>query len=149
MMDKLFKKIFPSKEMREYRKMRRRHRKELVKLAKKTCPFDWHWLHSMVLLQIEQMYEYYFQGNNVWQIDASKLEILGQLEEVLDIQEEIERNYEDDCGLEFVYDEEGNIIETIKPDDYSERVLHNYDEEIYLYEKFYTLIGKNILNWWD
>lgn len=148
-MNKLFRKLFPSKEMREYRKMHRRHRKELVKLAKETCPFDWHWLHEMTLMQVRQMFEYYVDGNNVWQIDESRFEIIEQLKEVLDTQEAIERNYEDDCGLEFVYDEDGNIIKTIRPDNYSERVLHNYDEEIYLYEKFYTLIGKNILSWWD
>lgn len=148
-MNKLFRKLFPSKEMREYRKMHRRHRKELVKLAKETCPFDWHWLHEMTLMQVRQMFEYYVDGNNVWQIDESRFEIIEQLKEVLDTQEAIERNYEDDCGLEFVCDEDGNIIKTIRPDDYSERVLHNYDEEIYLYEKFYTLIGKNILKWWD
>lgn len=95
------------------------------------------------------MHKYYTEGNNVWQADESRFEIIEQLKEVLDIQEAIERNYEDDCGLEFVYDEEGNIVKTIQPDDYSERVLHNYDEETELYKKFYTLIGKNILGWWD
>lgn len=135
--------------MREYRKMHRRHRKELVKLAKETCPFDWHWLHEMTLMQVRQMFEYYVDGNNVWQIDESRFEIIEQLKEVLDTQEAIERNYEDDCGLEFIYDGEGNIIKTIQPDDYSERVMKNYNEEEELYEKFYTLIGKNILNWWD
>ena len=149
MMNKLFRKLFPSKEMREYRKMRRRHRKELVKLAKEVRPFDWSWLHDMTLLQIQQMFEYYVDGNNVWQIDELRFEIIAQLKEVLDTQEAIERNYEDECGLEFVYDEDGYIVKTIQPDDYSERVLHNYDEEIYLYEKFYSLIGKNILRWWD
>ena len=148
-MNKLFNKLFPSKEMREYRKMRRRHRKELVKLAKEVRPFDWSWLHDMTLLQIQQMFEYYVDGNNVWQIDESRFEIIGQLKEVLDTQEEIERNYKDDCGLEFVYDEDGEIEKIIQPDDYSERVTSNYDAEIYLYEKFYTLIGKNILGWWD
>ena len=135
--------------MREYRKMHRRHRKELVKLAKEIRPFDWCYLHDMVLMQIRQMHEYYTKGNNVWQIDESRFEIIEQLKEVLDTQEAIERNYEDDCGLEFVYDEDGNIIKTIRPDNYSERVLHKYDEEIHLYEKFYTLIGKNILSLWD
>lgn len=33
---KIFKRLFPDKERRAFNKMHRRHRKELVKLAKKT-----------------------------------------------------------------------------------------------------------------
>ena len=35
-MKKLFRKLFPSKEMRAYNKMRRRQRKQLIEHAKKT-----------------------------------------------------------------------------------------------------------------
>ena len=58
-MNKLFRRLFPSKELREFRKMHRRHRKELVALAKDTYEFDWGWLHDSILMQIRHMYEYY------------------------------------------------------------------------------------------
>ena len=45
-MKKLFKKLFPSKEMRAYNKMHRRYRRELVKLAKTIGEWDYGWLYD-------------------------------------------------------------------------------------------------------
>ena len=64
-MKKLFRKFFPNKEQRAFNKMHRRHRKELVKHAKKTCEWDWGWLHDSVIMQIRHIHEYYSEGNNV------------------------------------------------------------------------------------
>lgn len=121
---KIFNQLYWTKEMRHYRKMRRRHKKELVKLAKETREFDWGWLHQMVVMQIKHMHEYYSAGDNVWQIDESRNKIIEQLQQTLDIQDEIEKNDED----------------------FSLNSLKNEEE---LYYRFYSSIGKNILWWWD
>ena len=67
-MKKLFRKLFPSKEMRAYRKMYRKHRRELVKLAKKDRDWDYGWLDEFVLTKIKHMYEYFSERNNPYGI---------------------------------------------------------------------------------
>lgn len=123
-MKNLWMKIFPSKEMRRYRKMHRRHSKELIKLAKETSEYDWCWLHEMVIMQIKHMHEYYSAGDNVWQMDESRLEIVEQLKYVLDLNDEIDR-------LEDIW------------------TLESIDKINELYEELYGSIGKNIQRWWD
>ena len=148
-MNKLFRKIFPSEGMRKFRKMHRRHRKELVKLAKETGEWDSCWLHRSVIMQIMHMHEYYSAGNNVWQVDESRLEIVEQLQHILDLVSELERVESDDCGLELIFDDNDNIIESIRPDDYRERVLEQEKRTSELYEEIYRSVGKNIRCWWD
>lgn len=147
-MDNLFKKLFPSKETRRYRKMHRRHRKELIKLAKETGEYDWEWLHQMVILQIKHMHEYYSKGDNVWQVDESRLEIVDQLHHILDLEEELERVQEDACGIELVYKGD-ELVGLNKPADYSERLERDERRVQELYEEIYGYIGKNIQCWWD
>lgn len=130
-MKKLFRRLFPSKEWRTYNKMHRKHRKELIKHAKKTGEYDWCWLHESIIMQIKHMHEYYSAGNNVWQIDESRLQIVEQLKHALDLQAEIER-MEDDY-----------------PDDYKDKVLEYVKKEQELYEEFYSYIGKYLRWWWD
>ena len=147
-MKKLFRRLFLNKEQREFDKMHRKHRKELVEHAKKTNEWDWSWLHESVIMQIKHMHEYYSKGYNVWQVDESRLKIVEQLKHVLDLQTEIEKTQEDGCGVKYVY-ENDELVKTIYPDDYSERVLNNYKKEQELYEELYRYIGKYLRWWWD
>lgn len=146
-MKKLFRKFFPSKEMRAFRKMHRRHRRELIKLAKETGEWDWCWLHDMVIMQVRHMYEYYTENNNVWQSDESRLPIIEQLQHVIDLEAEIDRMQDDNNGVEFIH-EDGKVT-AIYPDDFSERVKKWTDREQELYEELYGSIGKNLRWWWD
>lgn len=146
-MNKLFKRSIQNKKMRRYRKMHRRHRKELVKLAKETGEYDWCWLHQMVILQIKHMREYYSKGDNVWQVDESRLEIIDQLQHVLDLEEELKCVQNDTC-CEFVY-EGDKLIGWNMPTDSSERLERNERRVQELYEEIYGYIGKNIQCWWD
>ena len=145
----LFRKIFPSKEMRAFNKMHRRHRKELIKLAKETNEYDYYWLHQSVIMQIKHMYEYYSAGNNVWQVDESRLKIVSQLEHILGLIRELEETEGDNCGLELICDENDNLIGSIKPDDYDKRIQEQDNQIKKIYEEIYSLIGKNIRCWWD
>ena len=146
-MKKLLRKLFPSKEMRAYRKMYRRHRKELVKHAKETIEWDWFWLHDSIIMQIRHMYEYYSERNNVWQDDETRLPIIEQLKYILDLEEEIARMQDEDFGVEYIH--KNGVCTAVYPDDYKKRVEKWCDREQELYEEIYTSIGKNLRRWWD
>ena len=133
------------KEMRAYRKMYRRHRKELVKHAKETREWDYGWLYDSTIMQIRHMYEYYSEGNNIFQSEESLNTILEQLKHVLDLNEELYHlwdNYEShlikhDDGSVSVSDEGTRAYSAIR------------DREQELYEEIFSYIGKVILYWWD
>ena len=72
------------KERRAYRKMLRRHRRELVGLARKTADFDYEYLDELVITKIRHMYEYYTSSNNVWQSDDSLKKVIDTLKTAID-----------------------------------------------------------------
>ena len=126
-MKKLFRKLFPSKEMRAYRKMYRRHRRELVKLAKQVREWDYGWIDGLVLTQIKHMYEYFSAGNNVWQTDETRLPIVEQLKHVLDLYEEL-----DSVG-------DGSAT------NYAQIRIREQE----LFEEIYNYVGCHLQEWWD
>lgn len=144
-MKKLFRRLFPNKEMRAYRKMYRRHRKELVKHAKETREWDWCWLYDGTIMQIRHLYEYYSEGNNVWQCDESRREILDQLSHVLDLNDELEHLW-DNYESNIVNNDDGSISVT---EEGHKKYSAIRDRERELYEEIYSYIGKFIQYWWD
>ena len=144
-MKKLFRKLFPSKEMRAYRKMHRRHRKELVKLAKTIREWDYCWLYDSTIMQIRHMYEYYTARNNVWQSDESLNEILVQLKHVLDLHDEMDHLWDNHTGGH-IENEDGSITAT---EESAKSYIRIRDREQELYEEIFAYIGKVILYWWD
>jgi hypothetical protein len=63
------------KGTKEYRKMRKRwrkwikaKRKKYVKYFKEWCPFDGSYLYNPIKMILEDMFEYYKRGDNVWGI---------------------------------------------------------------------------------
>lgn len=147
-MIKLFKKLFPSKSTRAYRKMHLKHKRELVKLAKEDAEWDWSYLHTLVITKIRHMYEYYSAGNNVWQTDETLLPTIDELKHVLDLQEELDNVFKDvptpemtknnDKSLTFTWSEEAKQL--------SDAAYKRHDE---LYEEIYGYIGKHLQGWWD
>ena len=125
-MKKFLRRLFPSPEMRAFHKMRRRHRKELLALAKETGEWDYGWLHEMVMVQIRHMHEYYSAGNNVWQSDETRQPIIEELKYILDLDDKLDRTYDEDTDYVTVEKKRQK-----------------------LYEELYTSIGKNLRNWWD
>lgn len=138
-----------SKEMREYNKMYRKHRKQMIELAKEDRDWDWIYLHNLVIAKIKHMYEYYTSRNNVWQTDETLIPIIESLKHVLDLQEEIDQLFEID--IEGIQYEHISANETRV--EYSEEVLNKieneYKREQELYEEIYSYIGKNMRGWWD
>ena len=145
MMKKLFRKLFPSKEMRAYNKMYRRHRKELLKLAKTIREWDYCWLYDSTIMQIKHMYEYYSKGNNIFQSEESLNTILEQLKHVLDLDDELEHLW-DNYESHLIENDDGSVSVS---DEGAKRYSDIRDREQELYEEIYSYIGKVILYWWD
>jgi hypothetical protein len=124
--------IFPSKETRAYCKMHRKHKKELIKLAKKDREWDWGYFHDLVMVKIRQMYEYYEAGNNVWQSEESLSKVLSTLKEVIDLDKEWDDAW-DEC---------------VKSDA-SDRLSIYYDAQEKIAKELYGCIAENIFWWWD
>lgn len=146
-MKNLFKRLFPTKEMKAYNKMHRRHRRELIKQAKATREWDWCWLHHSIIMQIRHMYEYYTAGNDVLQSDETKIPIIKQLKHILDLNNEIERMETDGDGVQFIHSD--GKLKAIFPDNYKERMIDYEKREQELYEELYKSIGKHLRWWWD
>ena len=146
-MKKLLRRLFPDKEIRAFRKMHRRHRRELIKHAKETGEWDWCWLHDSIIMQIRHMYEFYTEQNNVWQCDESRLRTIEQLQHILDINAEIECLENDNYGTEYIHKD--GMVKCIFPDDFKERFERHEKREQELYEELYGSIGKHIRLWWD
>ena len=144
-MKKLFRRLFPNKEMCAYHKMHRRHRKELVKHAKETREWDWGWLYDSTIMQIRHMYEYFSDGNNVWQVDESRLEIVEQLKHVLDLNDELDHLW-DDYESNLIKNDDGSV--TVSNEGHK-KYAAIWDREQELYEEIYSYIGKYIQWWWD
>lgn len=144
-MKKLLRKLFPSKEMRAYRKMHRRHRKELIKHAKETREFDWGWLHDSVIMQIRHMHEYYTERNNVWQTDETLIPIIQSLKYVLNLNDEIDHLWNDHIRGHITNDD-GSITPT---DESAQSFIEKTNKEIALYKEIYMHISDNLLTWWD
>lgn len=75
--------------IKRFRKMQRNHTKELVKVAKKTKDFDYNCFHNLVMKQIHNMYEMYSDRECIMQVDESRLEIVNQLKEVIDLNDKL------------------------------------------------------------
>ena len=144
-MKKLFRKLFPSKEMRAYNKMYCRHRKELVKLAKTIREWDYCWLYDSTLMQIKHMYEYYTARNNVWQSDESLLPLIDSLKYVLDLDNELEHLWDDRVGGHVVNDD--SSISTTEES--ANSFIDKSKREQELYAEIYNHIANNIMTWWD
>lgn len=144
-MRRLFRRLFPSKEMRAYRKTYRKHKRELIKLAKKNRDWDYGWLDEFVRTKIKHMYQYFFERHNVWQSDESLNEILEQLKHVLDLYEEMD-NLWDNYESNLITNEDGSVTVT---DEGSKKysVIRTREQE--LYEEIYSYIGSNLQWWWD
>lgn len=83
--------------IKRFRKMQRNHTKELVKVAKKTKDFDYHYLHNLVMKQIYNMYEMYSDRECIMQVDELRLEIVNPLKEIIELNNKlsVSVSYED------------------------------------------------------
>ena len=126
--------IQKSKELRAYKKRRKETRKKLKRMAKIYKPYDWGYLQDFVEVIINDMYDYYNEGVNVWQVDESRLTIVNQLLKALDLIDATkEDHYGFDCSKQYT------------PEEYQE--MENKIHKAY--EDLYTFVGKHLQEWWD
>ena len=137
-----------NKEMRAYYKMHRKHRKEMIKLAKADYEWDWGYLHDLVLTKIRHMHEYYKAVNNVWQTDETRLPTVEELKHVLDMQYELENLFKDIPAPEATFNKDGTLTLTSTPE-FDTAWDKAYKREDELYKEIYTFIGENLRKWWD
>ena len=121
------------KEKRAYIKMYKKHRKEMIRLAKEDRDFDWSYLHELVITKIKHMYEYYSAGNNVMQTDETRIPICVSLNHILQLQAEIDHLYEGVDVSNLILDESLALMK----------------KESELYKSIYKFIGEHIEEWWD
>ena len=140
---KLFRKLFPTKETRAYRKMYRRHRRELIKLAKKDAEWDWEFLHTLVMAKVRHMYEYYEAGNNVW-----RLKTVAELKHVLDLQEELDNVFNGMPRPIIKVNDDGSVTFTCNEED-DKRADEMFKREDELYKEIYCYIAEYLRGWWD
>lgn len=134
-----FIKYYFSKENREDKAAHKRcmkrvkaTRKKMKELAEHYGPWDWGYLHDFIRLAINDMYEYYNEGDNVWQCDESRLKNVNQLLKAQDLLNET-----------YKFENSEYELEDFKSvDDYLAAEQKAYDD-------FYTFLGKNIRWWWD
>ena len=115
-------KYLKDKDYRAYCKMERRHRRKLVKLAKKIKPYDYCFFHDFVVAMIEFYSEYYDKGNNIWQTDETRIPIVESLKGLI----ELNKTFETSAGL-----------------------VVNDQAAVAFYKEFYKTIGEDICLWWD
>lgn len=119
------------KEWRAYKKKRKAARKKLKKLLKTYGPWEWGYIQDFMEIIINDMYDYYNEGVNVWQTDETRVPIINQLLKALDLIDQIDKIDNLDCptSLEEAKRQEDNLQQA--------------------YIDFYTHIGKNLRWWWD
>jgi hypothetical protein len=136
------------KEKHAYRKMYRKHRKEMIRLAKEDRDFDWGYLHNLVITKIKHMYEYYHDGNNVLQTDETRIPILDQLSHVLDLQYELDHLYDDLEPAIIDYTKDGSWTVSRNKES-ATKVQALLEKESELYKSIYKFIGEHLEEWWD
>lgn len=137
-----------NKETRAYLKMHRKHRKELIKLAKEDTEWDWEFLHDLVITKVRHMHEYYKAGNNVWQTDETLLPTIDELKHVLDLQDELEHLFDNKLRPEMTKNENGSLTFTWT-DEAKAQSDSLYIREDEIYKEIYTYIGEHLRGWWD
>lgn len=139
-------------------------RKRWKKIVKQDADWDYDYLDTLVKHKLELMYEYYSKSENVVQAEESRLEIVSQIKEVLDLFDKIENYDYEKEAMDFAYAHCKRIVE--QDDKYGlvtrgewdseensakwkEMVEAAWQEELNDTITAYSLIGKNKFKWWD
>ena len=146
------------KAYRAMRKMRRKHKKELIKFVRNDEDYDWSFLHDYIILKIRHMYEYFSAGNWIMQHPEELKKTVASIKEVVDIIDKMEHCHDDWWEYEqkfptcILHQEDGTIsVEDSEEIRAKKMELLNKAELEHdkLFQQFYTKIGKNITRWWD
>lgn len=62
--------LFEKTEKKLYKRQRRAARKELIRIAKNTNPWDWGGITNFIIAHLKSMRDYYALGYNVWGVEV-------------------------------------------------------------------------------
>lgn len=81
------------KRSKEYKKMMRKYKKSIRTKAKEMsqCPWDYGYAVDIFMEYVRFMRDFYTLGENVWQVEESKNEIIESLNKVLSLYEDLEK----------------------------------------------------------
>lgn len=141
--------------MRRYKKLVRKHRRKLIKLAKETSPWDYGFGLDYFILFLEFMRDYYEIGVNVddfWEGDGDRIKTI---QKALDEYDKYLVKY-DKFNSTLIKD--GTVELAGKTFTGITTLKVEYDEEDYReyelkkekhWKKFWSLVSKHIRSWWD
>lgn len=144
-MKKLFSKLFHAKEDLADLRMCRRHTKELLKLVKQNQDFSSYYLDEFVHMKIKHMHEYFSNYNDVWAAEEDRLQIIGQLQHVLDLWQELDAVWST-YDQTVARDENGAVARNKRN---AMLYLEALAREGELYKEIYSYIGEWIQFWED
>lgn len=137
------------KEDREYKKLRKKHKKSLMYLVKKDADFDWQFLHEMVCQKIKNMAEFYEKGFGVVQAEEHRQEVIKSLKVACDMINDIRHCWDEYTEILMERCRSCSPLEVKLSEEEKELGKKSSEREVELFKEFYKYIGENLFNWWD
>ena len=137
------------KEQKKYRKIRREHKKALMRLVKKDADYDWSFLHDLVCCKIKNMAEFYEKGFGVAQEEQSRLRVLESINGAIKFLEEIDHCWDEYFNSVLYRVGPTHLIDIELIDEERWLATKAQEREIELYKNLYSYIGEHLHEWWD
>ncbi len=155
---------------RNYHKMIKRNKKEILKTAKKTNPWDWFWGIKLLVEHLKFMKEYYELHENVWAKEPYEWDSNAPKKSRLDMINEILKEYDSWMHCEeYYYHTDKDVVAfkehkledgTYALEDLGLNIEYKFDNktktnELFKQEyafhrnKFFELLSKYIEELWD
>lgn len=120
-----------NKDLKAEHRRRKQYVKTMVELAKDWDPYDGYHITRMVGAALEDLYDYYKVGINVWQADESRFKTLADIEDALE-----------DWKLIKELESPSKEIE-------NKNVEDRWRIECRATQHMYKVLSQHILEWWD
>ena len=127
------------KEFKRYKTAHRKYIKQLVKLARTDAEYDYGQIIDILLLMLKRRLEYYKLGDNVWQAEESRQEVIRTLQSAVDT-------------LTAAYNYEYKFRASDTPEEQAANLAElerQKAEEQGLWTSAFDGIALNIRKWWD
>lgn len=139
-------------QSKKYRKMMKSYKKELKKLAKKAAPWEYGFLEEYFITYLRFMKDYFELGENVWQVDETRIPIVESLSGALNAYNEYESAWDPFFEV-FGQDIDDKDIEEISrplPSKDINKILEKcHRKEDRAWNKFWKIVQKDFKRWWD
>lgn len=148
---------------RQYKKMMRKFRRELIKESKQVSPWDYRFGLDYFIKFLEFMLAYYELGYNVWGYvdineDGTEPDYDIRIKTIKEALDEYNKFLVEYDGFETEYNKDTEFTIGDKTFTAIASMTVKFDEEDYAkhrakrerhWQKFWVIVRKNILDWWD